>query len=82
MATTSSRRVSVIDVEHGKPIVCYDNCAYSSIRDRTPLAINPESPNIAACSYVNGKGVTIIDLRMPLPLDFIFDVSFYYYFFG
>ncbi|XP_075586132.1 uncharacterized protein LOC124490657 [Dermatophagoides farinae] len=73
LATTSSRRVSVIDVEHGTPIVCYDSCAYIPSRDRTPLAVDPESPNIAACSYVNGKGVTILDLRMPLPLDFIFD---------
>ncbi|UXI20871.1 hypothetical protein NH340_JMT06814 [Sarcoptes scabiei] len=73
LATTSSRRFSVIDVEHGTPILYYDNCAFSSSRDRTPLAVYPHCPNIAACAYINGKGITVLDLRMPLPLDFIFD---------
>ena len=32
-------------------------------------------PNIAACCCVNGRGLSMFDFRMPLPLDFIYDVS-------
>ena len=44
--------------------------------DRTGLAVDAQTgPNIAACCCVNGRGLSIFDLRMPLPLDFIYDVS-------
>ena len=45
--------------------------------DRTGLAVDIQAgPNIAACCCVNGRGLSIFDLRMPLPLDFIYDVSY------
>ena len=53
----------------------YENCA-SPAAGRQPLTTHPDVPNLAACATVNGKGITLLDLRMPLPLDFIFDVSF------
>ena len=44
-------------------------------RDRTALAVNIHSgPNLAVCSSVNGKGLALFDLRMPLPLDFVHEV--------
>lgn len=30
---------------------------------------------MAVSVAVNGKGLTLLDLRMPLPLDFVYDVS-------
>ncbi|GFY31816.1 WD_REPEATS_REGION domain-containing protein [Trichonephila clavipes] len=42
--------------------------------DRTGLAADPVCPNMAVCSCVNGKGLTLFDLRMPLPLDFVYDL--------
>lgn len=43
--------------------------------DRTGLAVDIQAgPNIAACCCVNGRGLSIFDLRMPLPLDFIYDL--------
>jgi len=54
--------------------LAYDNCAASG-RDRTGLATDPRSPNIAVSVAVNGKGLTLLDLRMPLPLDYVYDVS-------
>lgn len=44
--------------------------------DRTGLAVDTlEAPNLVACCCVNGRGLSIFDLRTPLPLDFIYDVS-------
>ena len=44
--------------------------------DRTGLAVDAQTgPNVAACCCVNGRGLSMFDLRMPLPLDFIYDVS-------
>ena len=44
--------------------------------DRTGLAVDAHTgPNIAACCCVNGRGLSMFDFRMPLPLDFIYDVS-------
>lgn len=74
MACTTSRRLSVVDVERGEQLLAYDNCAASG-RDRTGLATDPTSPNIAVSVAVNGKGLTLLDLRMPLPLDYVYDVS-------
>ena len=44
-------------------------------RDRTGLNIDPSSPNMVVCCCVNGKGLTLFDLRMPLPLDFLYEVN-------
>ena len=48
-------------------------------RDRTGLNIDPSSPNMVVCCCVNGKGLTLFDLRMPLPLDFLYEVMLYIY---
>lgn len=72
-ATTTAKRLAVIDVSRGDQLISYDNCSYSS-RDRTGIAADPICPNVAVCVCVNGKGMTIFDLRMPLPLDFLYDV--------
>ena len=46
--------------------------------DRTGLAVDSQTgPNIATCCCVNGRGLSMFDLRMPLPMDFIYDVSFF-----
>ncbi|ELU09697.1 hypothetical protein CAPTEDRAFT_226153 [Capitella teleta] len=73
VSTSTSRRLSVIDVEKGEQVLTYDNCAFSG-RDRTGLAANPASPNLITCVSSNGRGLTLFDLRMQLPLDFLFDV--------
>ncbi|XP_074645696.1 uncharacterized protein LOC141901984 [Tubulanus polymorphus] len=73
LATTTARRLAMIDIERGTQILSYDNCAFNG-RDRTGLAADPLAPNIAVCCCVNGKGLTLFDFRMPLPLDFINDV--------
>lgn len=130
LASTTARRLAVIDVERGEQVMSYDNCKgfffsfsfpfsiqfynYKNIvhfhftgafngRDRAGLAADPVCPNMAVCSCVNGKvglkfvfsleyffsflfpsnnrcilfiqGLTLFDLRMPLPLDFVYDVS-------
>eukprot|EP00058_Branchiostoma_floridae_P008990 XP_002594478.1 hypothetical protein BRAFLDRAFT_124957 [Branchiostoma floridae] len=73
LATTTARRLAIIDVESGEQLGSYDSCAFNG-RDRTGLAADPTNPSIALCCTVNGKGVTVFDLRMPLPLDFINDL--------
>ncbi|XP_076068309.1 uncharacterized protein LOC143040770 isoform X3 [Oratosquilla oratoria] len=73
LATSVSRRLSVIDTERGETVVGYDNCACAT-GDRTPIATHPMVPDMVACVTVNGKGITLFDLRMPLPLDFIYDI--------
>lgn len=73
LATTTARRLAVIDVERGDQILSYDNCAFNGV-DRTGLAVDPITPNMAVCCCVNGKGLSLFDLRMPLPLDFLYDV--------
>lgn len=74
LAATTARRLAVVDVERGEQLLAYDNCAFSG-RDRTGLAADPVCPNMAVSVAVNGKGLTLLDLRMPLPLDFVYDVS-------
>ena len=64
----------MIDVERGEQLIAYDNCAYNG-RDRSALAADPICPYMAVTVCVNGKGITLFDLRMPLPLDFMYDVS-------
>lgn len=45
--------------------------------DRTGLAVDVQAgPNIVACCCVNGRGLSMFDLRMPIPMDFIYDVSY------
>lgn len=78
MAATTARRLAVVDVERGQQLLAYDNCAFSG-RDRTGLATDPLCPNMAVSVAVNGKGLTLLDLRMPLPLDFVHDVSSFFY---
>lgn len=74
LAATTARRLAVVDVERGEQLLAYDNCAYSG-KDRTGLAADPVCPNMAVVVGANGKGLTLLDLRMPLPLDFVYDVS-------
>ncbi|KAK6635050.1 hypothetical protein RUM44_000299 [Polyplax serrata] len=73
LAATTARRLAVVDVERGQQLLAYDNCAFSG-RDRTGLATDPLCPNMAVSVAVNGKGLTLLDLRMPLPLDFVHDL--------
>ncbi|XP_015512493.1 uncharacterized protein [Neodiprion pinetum] len=73
LAATTARRLVVVDVERGEQLLAYDNSAFSG-RDRTGLATDPSGPNIAVAVSVNGKGLTLLDLRMPLPLDYIHDL--------
>lgn len=65
--------MTVLDLERGEPIHFYDNCCFGT-RDRLPLATDPLCPHLAVCSCANGKGLTLFDLRMPLPFDFVFDL--------
>lgn len=74
LAATTARRLAVVDVERGEQLLAYDNCAYGG-RERSGLATDPVCPNMAVSVAVNGKGLTLLDLRMPLPLDFVYDVS-------
>lgn len=74
LATTAVRRLAVLDVESGEQIFSYDNCTFNG-RDRTALASSSHSaPNLAVCACVNGKGLALFDLRMPLPLDFVHEL--------
>lgn len=57
----------------------YENCAFSG-RERSALATDPLCSYNAVSTYVNGKGMTLYDLRMPLPMDFLFDVSLNHYY--
>lgn len=72
LAITTSRRLSVLDTERGMIINSYENCAFSG-RERSALATDPLCSYNAVSTYVNGKGMTLYDLRMPLPMDFLFD---------
>lgn len=74
IATSVSRKVSIVDVERGTPVLAYDNCV-SPGEGRQPLVMHPGQPYLAACITVNARGITLLDLRMPLPFDFIYDVS-------
>ncbi|KAL7291518.1 guanine nucleotide-binding protein subunit beta-like protein A [Trichogramma pretiosum] len=73
LAATNTRKLVVVDVERGEQLLSYDNCAYGG-RDRTGLATDPSGPNLAVSVAANGKGLTLVDLRMPLPLDFVYDL--------
>jgi len=74
LTVATSRRVTVVDVERGDQILCYENCAFNG-KDRVPLVTDPSCPYLAICSGVNGKGFTLLDLRMPIPFDCVYDVS-------
>lgn len=73
LAATTARRLAVVDVERGEQLLAYDNCAFGG-RERSGLAADPVCPNMAVSVAVNGKGLTLLDLRMPLPLDFVYDL--------
>lgn len=75
ISSSVSRKVVLMDVERGATLLAYDNCASPQESPRQPLATHPALPHLAACPAVNGRGITLLDLRMPLPLDFIYDVS-------
>ncbi|XP_051167339.1 uncharacterized protein LOC127285391 [Leptopilina boulardi] len=74
LAATNARRLVVVDVERGEQLLAYDNCAFNGNGNRTGLATDPAGPNLAISVAVNGKGLTLVDLRMPLPLDFVYDL--------
>ncbi|KAB7506280.1 hypothetical protein Anas_05794 [Armadillidium nasatum] len=73
VVSSESRRMSLVDVERGEMFVFYENsvCSHSA---RQPVATHSDSPDLVACVTVNGKGITLFDLRMPLPLDFLVDL--------
>ncbi|XP_069169465.1 uncharacterized protein [Procambarus clarkii] len=73
ITTSVSRKVNIVDIEKGTPLLAYDNCA-SPVDVRQPLIVHPSLPYLAACTTVNARGITLLDLRMPLPLDFIYDL--------
>jgi WD40 repeat protein len=73
LASITSRKLTVLDLERGEPIHFYDNCCFGT-RERLPLATDPLCPHLAVCSCANGKGLTLFDLRMPLPFDFVFEL--------
>lgn len=73
ITSSVSRKVVLMDVERGATLLAYDNCV-SPMEARQPLATHPALPHLAACPAVNSRGITLLDLRMPLPLDFIYDL--------
>lgn len=73
VVSITSRKLTVLDLERGDPIHSYDNCCFGT-RDRLPLATDPFIPHLAVSSSVDGKGLTIYDFRMPLPLDMMSEV--------
>lgn len=76
LAATTARKLAVVDVERGEQLLAYENCAYNaSGKDRVGVATDPVCPSLAVCVSVNGKGLTLLDLRMPLPLEFFYEVS-------
>lgn len=73
----SSKKLAVLDVETGQATNCYDNCCFGgNSRDfvRLPIATDTRSPFLAVSPYINNRGITIYDTRMPLVYDFICDV--------
>lgn len=61
-------------MERGQELFAYVNCTASG-RNRSGLATDPVSPNIAATVSKNGRGITLLDMRMPLPLDYVYEVN-------
>lgn len=53
----------------------FNNCIFGT-RESVGLSTSPVNPEIAICVAVSGKGLTLLDLRMSLPADFLYDVSF------
>lgn len=75
LTCSNTKKLLVVDVETGSIVQHFENCTYNAGHDRAALTVDPFSATIAASNYINGKGVTFFDLRMPLPFDFHFDVS-------
>ena len=81
--TTSSSHVHVFMFASAQSVfpgtdtlffVCPPGCFNG--QNRTGLAVDSQrSPSIATACCVNGRGLSVFDLRVPLPLDFIYDVS-------
>lgn len=71
----------MIDVERGEQLLAYDNCSYNG-KDSTNIATDPICPSVAVCVSHNGKGLTLFDLRMPLPIHFFYEVckTMFFYF--
>lgn len=72
LATTASRLV-VIDVESGSQNQTYENCSYSA-SGKTGLATDPSCWYSAVCVHQSGKGLTLIDLRIGVPVLFTCDL--------
>ncbi|RWS01529.1 hypothetical protein B4U79_12775, partial [Dinothrombium tinctorium] len=47
LCATTSRRLTVLDVERGEQINCYDNCAFNGRDGKVPLAADPYCPHFA-----------------------------------
>lgn len=77
LTCSNNKKLLVVDVETGAIVQQFENCTYNAGYDRAALAVDPNSATIAASTYINGRGVTYFDLRMPLPFDFHFDVRFF-----
>lgn len=74
LAATSAKRVAVLDVERGEQIQCFESCVYNGRDMRIPIETDPICPHLAVCAYINGRGLSLFDLRMPLPLDYVNDL--------
>ena len=76
IAATNNKRLTVVDVERGEQIQSYENSAFTGREygRGIPMATDPGSSHMAVCCCVSGKGLTLFDLRMPLPLDFVLDL--------
>ncbi|XP_071817350.1 uncharacterized protein [Apostichopus japonicus] len=65
--TTTASRLAVLDVETGSQVQTYDDCSCNG-STKTGLATDPFCWHSSVCVQVNGKGLTVIDLRMCLPV--------------
>ncbi|EDO44378.1 predicted protein [Nematostella vectensis] len=74
LAATTARRLAVLDSETGEQILTYDNCVFNG-RDRTGIAVDLQgSPHVAVATCVDGHGLCIFDLRMPLPAENVYNL--------
>lgn len=73
LASSTSHRLAVLDVHRGHQIQSYENCV-GHCRGRAALATDPNNPNMVVCCGPNGKSLNLLDIRMPLPCEFLFDL--------
>lgn len=76
IAATNNKKLTVVDVERGEQIQSYENAAFAGREygRSIPMACDPSSSHMAVCCCISGKGLTLFDMRMPLPLDFVLDL--------